>query len=92
MTREEVAQKIHWSRIIWLAGWVNITAMLPQLYTLISTRSSAGLNLKMIWIYLGTQMCFSIHGFFQRDRILMITLGLSAVVSITTLLVAYYLC
>jgi uncharacterized protein with PQ loop repeat len=44
VTRDLIAKRIHWSLIIWLAGMVNVTAMLPQLVPIIRTRNIAGLS------------------------------------------------
>lgn len=81
MTRDLIAKKIHWSFIIWLAGMVNVTAMLPQLVRIIRTRNIAGLSLAMFVLYFLVQVAFSIEGFFKNNRMLMVCMGLSAVVS-----------
>lgn len=83
MTREKIAKKIRWDSIIWTAGLVNVGAMLPQLYQIAKTRSVAGLSLGMFVIYFFIQVAFSLQGFFRRDKMLMVCLGLSAVVSAT---------
>ncbi len=51
MTRDLIAKRIHWSFIIWLAGLVNVTAMLPQLARIIRTRNIEGLSLAMFMLY-----------------------------------------
>lgn len=81
MTREEVARKIHWESIIWTAGLVNVVAMLPQLVKLISTRNAEGLSLGMFAIFFFIQVAFSLEGFFKRNRMFTVCLGLSAVVT-----------
>ncbi len=81
MTRDLIAKRIHWSFIIWLAGMVNVTAMLPQLVHIIRTRNIAGLSLAMFVLYFLVQVAFSIEGFFKKNRMLMVCMGLSAVVS-----------
>jgi len=48
MTREQVAGKIYWSWIIWLFGFVNVGAMLPQLLQVFQTRKTEGLSLEML--------------------------------------------
>ena len=80
MTREEVAKKIHWDRIIWTVGLVNMVAMLLQLYQIVTTRNVAGLSLGMFVTYFLIQVAFSLQGYFRRDKMLMVCLGLSAVV------------
>ncbi len=81
MTREELARTIRWPRIIWLAGLVNVVAMLPQLVTILRTWDVTNLSLGMFVTYFTIQVLFSLHGFFNRDRMLLWCLGLSAVVS-----------
>ena len=90
MKREEVARKIGWSWIIWFVGLVNVVAMLPQLYTILKTQNVEGLAVGMFWTYCGLQMAFALHGYFNRDRMLMVCLGLSAVVSATIIALIYW--
>jgi len=91
LTREEVTKKIRWDIIIWTAGLVNVGAMLPQLYQIIKTRNVDGLALEMFVIYFVLQVVFSLQGFFQRDKMLMVCLGLSAVVSAIIIGLVLYL-
>ncbi len=91
MTRDLIAKKIHWSFIIWLAGMVNVTAMLPQLVRIIRTRNIAGLSLAMFVLYFLVQVAFSIEGFFKKNRMLMVCMGLSAVVSGMIIVLVTYL-
>lgn len=91
MTREVVAEKIGWRHIIWFVGLVNVTAMLPQLYSIIVTRNVEGLSLEMFLIYFAIQVCFSLEGFFTRNRMLMVCLGLSALVSAIVITLVIYL-
>lgn len=81
MTRGDVARKIRWPAIIWTAGIVNVAAMLPQLLKILQTRNIEGLSLSMFVIYLLIQIAFSLEGYFKRNKMLMVCLGLSAVVS-----------
>ena len=91
MTRDEVAKRVHWPKIIWTAGIVNVTAMLPQLYQLLKTKATEGLSLEMFVIYLGIQICFCLEGYFKRNKMLFWCLGTSAVVSTVIIaLVTYY--
>lgn len=89
MTREALARKIGWQRIIWLAGIVNVTAMLPQLWQILRTHTVEGLSAEMFWIYLIIQIAFSAEGFFKRNTMLMVCLGLSASVSVMILACIY---
>ena len=81
MTREQVAEKIRWPFVIWLAGLVNVGAMVPQLIEIIRIQKTEGLSLAMFAIYLVIQIAFSLQGFFRRDRVLMVCMALSACVS-----------
>lgn len=83
MTRDELARRIRWPRIIWAAGIVNVTAMLPQLVKIVETRDVHNLSVSMFGLYFGVQVAFALHGFFNRDRMLMVCLGVSALVSAT---------
>ena len=91
MTREEFANKFHWSRIIWIFGLINVVAMLPQLWQIITTHETAGLNLGTIWTYFVIQTALSINGFIRRDTMLMWCFGLSAAVSMAIIAVTLYL-
>ena len=91
MTREEFAEKIRWDVIIWTAGLVNVGAMLPQLYQIFKTRNVEGVSLEMFVIYFFLQVAFSLQGFFRRDKMLMVCLGLSAVVSAVIIGLVVYL-
>lgn len=91
MTRDLIAKKIHWSFIIWLAGMVNVTAMLPQLVRIIRTRDIEGLSLAMFVLYFLVQVAFSMEGFFKKNGMLMVCMGLSAVVSGMIIVLVTYL-
>jgi uncharacterized protein with PQ loop repeat len=91
MTREQVARRIRWEAIIWTAGLVNVTAMLPQLYQIVTTRNVDGLALPMFVIYFAIQVAFSIEGYFKRNKMLMVCLGLSAIVSAIIISLIFYL-
>jgi len=83
MTREQFAKTIRWPVIIWSAGIINVTAMLPQLAKIVRTRNVEGLALEMFLIYFGIQVAFCLEGYFTRNKMLMVCLGLSAIVSAT---------
>ena len=70
---------------------VNVTAMLPQLVGIIRTRNIEGLSLAMFVLYFLVQVAFSIEVFFKKNRMLMVCMGLSAVVSGTIILLVTYL-
>jgi uncharacterized protein with PQ loop repeat len=90
MDREEVARKIHWAKIIWLVSIVNPLMTLPQLIQLWATRETAGLSLLFLLILLFVQGGFSTHGFFTRDRFIMTSNGIAAVMTLLTILSALY--
>ena len=91
MTREKFAKKIHWDKVMWTAGLVNVVAMLPQLHQIVTTRNVAGLSLGMFVTYFLIQASFSLQGYFRRDKMLMVCLGLSAVVNATIISLMLYL-
>ena len=91
MTREDVARKVHWPFIIWLAGLVNVGAMIPQLIKIIQTKNTDGLAIEMFAIYFLIQVAFSIEGYFTRNRMLMVRLGLSAIVSASIIVLVIYI-
>lgn len=91
MAREEVARKIHWAKIIWVVSIVNPLMTLPQLIQLWATRETAGLSLIFLFILLFVQAGFSTHGFFVRDRFIMISNGIAAAMTLLTILSAVYL-
>lgn len=91
MTREEFAKRIHWDSIIWVAGLVNVGAMLPQMWKIVETGNVKGLSLQMFLIYLFVQVSFSLQGYFRRDAMLKWCLGLSATVTgIVICLILHY--
>ena len=91
MKREEVAKAIRWPLIIWIAGLVNVVAMLPQLWKIIQTNNIDGLSLEMFVIYFLIQVAFSLEGYFTRNRMFTVCLGLSALVSGTIISLVMYI-
>ena len=89
--REDIAKKIRWPFIIWLVGFVNVGAMLPQLYQIITTKSIEGLSLSMFAIYMAIQVAFSLEGYFKRNTMLTVCMGLSALVSAVIISIVTYL-
>jgi len=90
MTREDLSKKIHWPKIVWFMGIVNVAAMIPQLYTILKTHKTGGLSVEMFAIYLVVQIAFSAEGYFTRNRMLMVCLGLSAIVSISIISLIFF--
>ena len=91
MSRELIAKKIGWPFVIWLAGMVNVVAMLPQLDRIVRTHDIAGLSIAMFVLYFLVQVAFSIEGYFKENRMLLVCMGLSAVVSGTIIVLITYL-
>ena len=85
MTREKIAGRIHWPRIIWFVGIVNPFIMVPQLYKMWTTMETASLSLGMLGIILFVQFGFALHGFFIRDKFVMLSNVAAATMSAATL-------
>lgn len=81
MTRDEIAARIHWRKIIWLAGFANVASALPQLWALITTHETKGIAIETYYIALIVQIAFTLEGYFTRNRVLMVCIGLSGLVS-----------
>ena len=90
MTREHFAATIRWSWIIWIAGFTNVGAMLPQLWTILSTKKVEGVSVTMFIIYALIQIAFALEGFFKRNRALMVSMTLSAVVTASIVSLVFY--
>ncbi len=91
MTREQVSQKIGWLWIIWFIGLVNIVAMLPQLIQILRTHKTEGLSLTMFILFFWIQIAFSTEGFFTRNKMLMVCMGLNSVITaINIVLIVFY--
>jgi len=90
MTREKFAEKIGWATIAWIGGVINVGAMLPQFWSLVSTHETAGLAVEMLWIYLLTQTIFALQVFFRRDPMLMWCLGLSGGITTINIVLIYW--
>ena len=89
MTREDFAKRIRWERIIWVAGFVNVVAMMPQTWHLFRTHETAGLSVGMVFIYLIVQAAFCLEGYFKRNAVFFWCLGSSAIVSAVTIVLYY---
>ncbi len=89
MKREEFAKKIRWNRIFWLLGIINVGAQFPQTWKLIHAHITTGLSVEMILIYFATQIGLALQGFFKRDVTLIVTMGLSALVSLLNIVLYF---
>lgn len=90
MDREQIAKKIHWTKIIWLVSIVNPLMTLPQLIQIWQTHETAGLSFGFLGILLLVQAGFSLHGFFTKDKFIMSSNGIAATMTIVTILSALY--
>jgi uncharacterized protein with PQ loop repeat len=90
MTREQIAKKIHWTKIIWTISIINPIMILPQLLQIWQTHQTAGISLGFLLILIFVQAGFSLHGFFTKDRFIMGSNGLAATMSFLTLLSTLY--
>ena len=91
MKREQIAQKIRWTGIIWVVSIINPFMTLPQLLQLWQTHETAGLSFGFLGILLFVQAGFSLQGFFTRDRFIMYSNGVAATMTVITILSALYL-
>ncbi len=82
MTREELSVLVRWPKIIWFVGVVNPFIMAPQIYKIWSTREVAGISLAMLGIITFVQAGFAVHGFFIRDKFVMVSNLAAAFMSI----------
>lgn len=90
MTREQVAKKIRWEWIIWSFGLINVVAMLPQLVQLWLTHKTEGLSVWMVVLYMFIQTAFCLEGFFKRNMMFLTCMGLSALVSLSVILLYFH--
>ena len=90
MNRDEVSKKIRWPAIIWLVGIVNPFFMIPQLWTIWNSGHTEGISIITLLILVAIQSGFALHGFFLRDRPLMISNGAAAIVTTLTAISTIY--
>ena len=90
MTREEVAQKIKWDWIIRAIGVINPVFMVPQLVKIWTTGDATSISISAVTLLIVIQSGFSLHGFFLRDKTLMISNCVAAIVTATTTASALY--
>lgn len=91
MTREKAAQLIRWDRLIWVVAVVNVTAMLPQLWSILSTNNVEGLSLSMIGIYLFVQVGLTLDSYFKRNVPMQWCFFVSGLVSVAIIFATLYL-
>lgn len=82
MSREEIAASMRWPTIVWIGGVINILAGVPQLLQIVNAGSAAGVSLPMFVMLLIIQIIYAMEGYFTRNSKVMVTVGLSGVVSL----------
>lgn len=90
MTREQLARRIHWHAVMWCVGIANAGFMLPQLFQIWESGVTAGLSLVTFGMNAGIQSGFMLHGFFIRNRIVMVSNLVALFVSILTIISVVY--
>jgi uncharacterized protein with PQ loop repeat len=91
MTRQQFASRIRWPLIVWTCGLMNVVAMLPQLIQILSTKKVENVSVSMFIIYEVIQIGFALDGFFKRNKVLMVCMTLSAIVTMSIVcLIVYY--
>ncbi len=90
MTREWVAKKIHWTKIIWTVSIVNPlndpSSALANLANSPNSRTLIGFSFNTFFVQAG----FSSHGFFTNDRFIRGSNGLAAAMTFLTILSTLY--
>lgn len=90
-TREDVATRIHWHRIVWWVGFLNPLMILPQLWKIWSTGQTSDISLGFLFVLVFLQGMFSLHGFFIRDRMVNWSNGGAAVSTLVVIFLVLYL-
>lgn len=90
MQREEIAKQIQWTKLIWSISIINPLMTLPQLIQLWVSHQTVGLSFIFLLILLFVQSGFSLHGFFLRDRFIMISNGIAAGMTFLVILSVLY--
>jgi hypothetical protein len=90
MTREQFAEKIRWPIIFAFIGFVNVIAMVPQLWQIITTREVGGISLTTYAIYWGIQVGFGVDGFFKRNNTMVASLMMTTSIITSVLYLRYH--
>ncbi len=90
MTREQVAERIHWHSFVWAIGLLNPFMILPQLWQIWSTWDVAAISLPFLYVLVFLQATFSLHCFFTRDKMLMWSNGGAAASTLLVILSVIY--
>jgi uncharacterized protein with PQ loop repeat len=91
MTREEFSKRFRWNTVMWLIGFVNVVALLPQPLEIIKTHNASGVSVGMFALFIVVQGTVAIESFIKRSYGLMTSMVISVILSTTTIaLVLYY--
>lgn len=85
MTREKLAELIRWPLVIATIGVLNPFMMVPQLYKLWTTHDANSISLATLGLLVVIQGGFSLHGYFTRDKFVMLSNGAAVAVTIATI-------
>ncbi|MFZ3020208.1 MAG: PQ-loop domain-containing transporter [Minisyncoccia bacterium] len=88
MTREEFVRKFHWNKVMWVIGFVNIIALIPQPVQIALTHSSKDVSIWMFILFFFVQVTFTIEFFLKKSWGAMFSLGTSGVLSLITIALA----
>lgn len=91
MTREEVASRIGWYRVVWWVGLLNPFMILPQFYKVWSTGQTTDISMGFLLILVFLQAMFSLHGFFIQDSMVRVSNGLAALSTLAVIVSVLYL-
>ncbi len=90
-TREDVAKALHWHTLVYGISFLNPFMIAPQIYETWSTGKTDGVSLPFFAVLIFLQSMFSMHGFFIRDKTVMVSNGLAAASSVlAAALVVYF--
>ena len=90
MTREQFAEFIHWSTIIWVMGIVNMFSFLPQIVKVWKEHDAQGISVLSLVIIFCIQSAFSAHGFFCYNTVLLVSNGVAACTNLTLISLVLY--
>ncbi|HEY9586164.1 MAG TPA: PQ-loop domain-containing transporter [Candidatus Paceibacterota bacterium] len=91
MTREQFARTFRWDKIMWVMGFVNVVALLPQPVAIVRTHNVSGISVGMFVLFILVQASVATESFIKRSYGLMCSMIVSVLLSMTTIgLVLYY--
>ena len=91
MTRDNFVQRFHWNKIMWLVGFVNVIALIPQPLKILKTHSVKDISISMFILFFIVQMAFTIEFFLKKSWGPMVSLATSGFLSLITVgLVLFY--